>query len=564
MRSTFKTTYLQRRYVKWGTVTAVAAVLAGCAVTPQPLSDSEQLSLSLSDREAMYAKQEPVLKPISLDEAIARAVKYNLRHRLMLMERALEDNMADVQSLDVLPKLTARAGLKTRNNEQASSSYSIQSGRQSLEPSTSSEKNARYADLQLSWNILDFGLSYYGAKAQSNKILASEERRRRVVADIIREVRAAYWNAVTAERLKHDVAQVLSESHTALKNAQETERQRLVSPVNVLRYRRDLLGMIRQAEALESDLALAKSRLASLMNLPPSTQYELVMPDPAKMAAPQLAYELNDLEMLAMVRRPEIREEAYLARNAVLDTKMSMLRLLPGATLFAGMNYDGNKYLANNSWADAGLQVSWNMFNVLSLPAIGKAGETREEVVALRRQALRMSVLTQVNVAYLEYQRASSIFNRSLELEGIQRAILRQAESALRSDAQTVLETIRTRVETVLATRARDMSYADLQNAVNTIYQAAGVDPLPDEIADASVASLAAAVKESSRQIDMGAVQLPYSMQMPSAVPVAAAAPVAVQEVAVAAQAPVQLPVLRPVTTSMWSSVGSLVGKNDE
>lgn len=562
-----KTSVARQRFVRLGSLTILAAALAGCAITPQPLVEEEQFVLALADREAMYAQQEPVTQAITLEEAIARAVKYNLQHRLMLMERALEDNLADVQGLDMLPRLTARAGLKTRDNTYASSSYSVESGRESLEPSTSQERNIRNADLQLSWNVLDFGLSYFGAKAQANKILAAEERRRRVVADIIREVRTAYWNAVTAERLKNEVSSILGEARTALSQARETERQRLLAPINALKYQRDLLGMVRQVEALESDLALAKSRLASLMNLPPASQYDLVVPAAGSLEVPRLAYGLEDLETLSMVRRPEIREEAYLARNAVLETRMSLLRLLPGVSLFGGLNYDSNKYLVNNNWADAGMQVSWNLFNVLSWPAISKAGDTREAVAQLRRQALRMAVLTQVNVSYLEFQRAASVFERSKELDRIQRAILQQTEGALRSDAQTVLETIRTRVETVLATRARDLSYADLQNAMSAIHQAAGIDPLPQTVADDTVAGLAAAVADGSRVIDMGGLQVPRLMAEASliqqAVPVEAVAPVAQTAQAVAAASVAatvaQQPALRPVAVSMWSSTGSLV-----
>lgn len=559
-----------RRTLRFGGLTLLAVALAGCAVTPQPLVEQEQFVLALADREAMYSAQEPVTQAITLDEAIARAVKYNLQHRLVLMERALEDNLADVQGLDMLPKMTARAGLKTRSNTYASSSYSVDSGRESLEPSTSQERDLRNADLQLSWNVLDFGLSYFGAKAQANKILAAEERRRRVVAEIIREVRTAYWNAVTAERLKNEVSSILGEARTALGQARETERQRLLAPINALRYQRDLLGMVRQVEALESDMALAKSRLAALMNLPPSAQYDLVVPASDSLAVPRMAYSLDDLETLSMVRRPEIREEAYLARNAVLETRMSLLRLMPGVSLFGGVNYDSNKYLVNNSWADAGMQVSWNLFNVLSWSSISKAGDTRVAVAQLRRQALRMAVLTQVNVSWLEFQRATSVFERSQELDRIQHAILQQTEGALRSDAQTVLETIRTRVETVLATRARDLSYADLQNAMSSIHQAAGIDPLPQLIGDDSVAGLAAAVADARNVIDMGGLEVPRLMTQPglfqAAVPAQATEPVA-QVVEVAAALPVaepvgasmaQQPALRSVPVSLWSSTGSL------
>jgi outer membrane protein TolC len=494
----------------------LSAALAGCAVNPVQLNQQDLLLQANNDRLTMFATQEPVVAPITLDEAIARALKYNLQQRVALMERALQDNLLDVQKYGMLPKLSARAGLRTRNNDYGSSSESLASGRQSLEPSTSQERDGDNADLQLSWNVLDFGLSYYGAKAQGNKALAAEERRRRVAADIIRDTRAAYWNAVTAERLKHQVGDTLNQARQTLQYARQTEQQRLVAPIVALRYQRDLLNMVRQTEALDNELAQAKAKLAALMNLAPGTPFTLAAPDATTLTVPNLPYQLEQLETLAMVRRPELREESYLARNAVLETRMSLLRLMPNAALFGGLNYESNKYLANQNWADAGVQVSWNLLNVLSWPATKRAGEARNELAELRRQALRMTVLTQVHVAWLERERAVAMFNRAQELSRLQDAIQLQTENAARSNAETQLELVRARVETLLATRARDLSYAELVNAQNTIFQAAGIDPLPDSVGDGSLHSLASSIGQTTRLIESGAVKVPYLGQTPT------------------------------------------------
>ena len=84
--------------------------LSACAVKPEAITLDQQIAQASADRVRMFDAQEPVTRPISLDEAMARAVKYNLQQRLTLMERALEDNLLDVQNLDMLPKLAARAG----------------------------------------------------------------------------------------------------------------------------------------------------------------------------------------------------------------------------------------------------------------------------------------------------------------------------------------------------------------------------------------------------------------------------------------------------------------------
>ena len=92
-----------------------------------------------------------------------------------------------------------------------------------------------------------------------------------------------------------------------------------MKPLDALRYQRDLLNMVRQLETLEDELVKSKAKLATLMNLQPGTPFQLAVPSTDAEAVPAVPYKLSDLEVLAMVRRPEIREESYLARNAVLE-----------------------------------------------------------------------------------------------------------------------------------------------------------------------------------------------------------------------------------------------------
>ena len=490
------------------TVFAAAAVLllSGCSVTaPNQLSSDDMLRLANLDQMQMFGRQEPVTAAITMDEAVARALKYNLEHRLSMMERAISENMRDVKSMELLPKVTASAGYRDRSNELASSSESLATGQQSLVPSKSSERDGRTADLEMSWNILDFGLSYYEAKAAGNKALAAEERRRRVVADIARQTRAAWLAAASAEELRDEVAGALRDANAALAQSREAGNRRLVKPLDALRYQRDLLNLVKQLETLETELVKAKSKLAQLMNLQPGTPFRLAK-RPGGYAIPAVPYRLSDLEVLAMTRRPELREESYLARNAVLETKISLLKLFPNVKLFAGINYDDNKYLVNSRWADVGTQVSWNLMSLFSVPGILKGNELKKEIAPLRRQAIRMTVLSQLHVAWNQRFLAEKAFKRANEIATVQTKIDTQVVNAVRSHAETRLEAVRTRVETLLAKRARDLSYAELLNAQDAIYQASGFDTVPDSVKDDSLGGITDAIAAQNRAIRDGAL----------------------------------------------------------
>ena len=138
---------------------AMVLVLAGCGASPDPMTLDEQATRVAEDRTVLFAEQEPITKPITLYEAMARALKYNLDHRLKLMENALARKRLTSANLSLLPSLTAEAGYSGRNNFSGSNSRSLLTGVESLESSTSSDRDLQTFDLTMSWNILDFGVS---------------------------------------------------------------------------------------------------------------------------------------------------------------------------------------------------------------------------------------------------------------------------------------------------------------------------------------------------------------------------------------------------------------------
>ena len=74
----------------------VAAIFTGCAVQPVALTAEERQASITADLSAMFATQEPVQGAVTLEEAMARAIKYNLDHRLKLMEEAVSQRQLDL------------------------------------------------------------------------------------------------------------------------------------------------------------------------------------------------------------------------------------------------------------------------------------------------------------------------------------------------------------------------------------------------------------------------------------------------------------------------------------
>jgi outer membrane protein TolC len=480
-------------------------ILGGCAIHPRPLTLEQRQATMAADNQAMFAEQAPVSGPITLDEAMARALKYNLDHRVKMMEEALAQRQLDLASFDLLPQLTAAAGYTTRDNVLASSSQDITTGQQSLVPSTSSEQNARRADLGLSWNVLDFGVSYYGAQQQADRVLAAQQRRRKVVQLLMQQTRVAYWQAVGAQKLQAQIEPLLKQAQQALGDSRSIEQQGLKDPLQALGYQRELLSLVLQLESIRDELAQAKPKLASIMNLEPGKPFELVVPE--GFVEPQLAIAPEKMEETALLNRPELIEASYNERIGLNETHKAMAKLLPGIELSVGAHYDSNDFLVNNEWRDAGLQVSWNLLNLLNAKHIKAAAKAQYDLAREQRLALNMAVLTQVHVAWIDYASRKQQFEWTQKLDDVEQRILEHTRNATAASAQGRLAEIRASTSALMAGLKLYQSYAAYQGAYGQMVATLGLDPLPATVASHDLPTLEQAIRDTEQHWNQGTPQ---------------------------------------------------------
>lgn len=491
----------------------LALAISGCAVTSEPIERSVSEQRARSDLASMYKDQEPLSGPLTLHQAMARAVKYNLEGRLKIMEEALAKRQLDLASFDMLPRMALDAGYVGRNNTSGSSSQNVRTGEQSLVPSTSQDRDRRVADLTMVWNVLDFGVSYINAKQQGDQRLIVQERRRKVINTIVQDVRSAYWRAVAAERLLKQIDSLMARVDAARDNSQSMSEQRIGDPVQALGYQRSLIEATRQLEEQRRALSLAKTELATLINLPMGT--ELTLATPEDYPIPELKVGMASLEQEALASRPELREQDYQTRISTAETRKAMLRLLPGLELSAGGHYDSNSFLVNDKWADYGVKITWNLFNVISAPAAIDVAKAGEEVAKARRQAMSIAVLAQLYVANANYREALRQFETNQQLSNIDGQILGQLRNRHQAAGIGELELIQGELNTLQADLRRDLSYADLRNAYGQIFASAGLDPLPDQVQSTQVQSIATALASREDAWAAGNISVPPAHVQP-------------------------------------------------
>jgi outer membrane protein TolC len=475
----------------------ITAGLAGCAVQPQALTPQERQTSVSADRSAMTAQQEPVQGPITMEEAMARAIKYNLDHRLKLMEEAVAQRQLDLSRTDLLPRLALQAGYTGRDNQLASSSRDVVTGQQSLVPSTSTDRERVTSDLTLSWNVLDFGVSYYGARQQADRVLVAQERRRKVMHLLMQQARLAYWQAAGAQLLEGKVEPVLTLARQALDDSRKVEVERLRSPLEALNYQRQLLDMVRQLEAVRDDLAQAKPRLASIMNLEPGKPFSVQVA--SAMNPPRVSLPLARIEEAALLNRPELVEAQYNERIGLLETRKALAKLFPGVEVSLGGHYDDNSFLVHNQWTDVGLRVSWNLLNVLNASSIRGLAQAQLDVARQQRLALNMAVLTQVHVSQIEYLARLRQYEMAQQLNTVEQRILEYTRNASSANAQGKLEEVRAAASAMMSELRLYQSFGALQGAYGQVIATIGLDPLPESVPSHDLKTLGDAVRASQQ-----------------------------------------------------------------
>jgi len=459
---------------------ACAAALAGCSELPiQPIPDAEHAQRVQTDRGAVKHEVPPLGQELRLDEAIARALKFNLDRRARQLEEALALQQWDASSYDSLPKLVAAAGYNARDRDRISRSTDSVTGAPSLaNPSISQSRDHTLASLDLSWSLLDFGLAHYSQQQAADRVLAAAERRRKATHLLVQDVRVAYWRAASAQRLRDDVQQAIALANEAMDDARKAEEEKLRSPLDSLRYQRQLTENMRLLESIESELATARFELAALINAPVIQQIKYST-DPSLGTMDLLSTSAEAMEEQALAQNADLREHAYQRRIAAVEARKVLVRQFPNLTLNLGARYDTDRYLVEKNWAEAGVQTSFNLLNLLALPAQQRAAEAGIALADQRRLAAHIAVVTQVHVAREQLSAARKQLTRANALWELDDKIMQQMLKREQAQAGSKLERVAAQTTMIISLLRRYQALAQVHAAASRLQATLGVDPLP-------------------------------------------------------------------------------------
>ena len=492
--------YPAARTLQLSLVALACLTAAGCAnVQPVALAQQDMQPQLQKDSEAMRKEVEPITGALTLDEAMARALKYNLDRRAKMMEEALAMGQLDVSKFDMLPKIMAQAGYSNRSVPRFTTSQTYPDWQQngtkpgSTYSTTAEDRHSNY-DLGLTWSLLDLGLGYYGSKQQADRFLIAGEKRRKAMHLLMQDVRTAYWRAASAQLLKADVQKTIALAEEALVDSRKVAAERVKNPLDPLRYQRQLLENLRLLESIDQELSSARVELASLINAPLNQPITIATTDLKNISDEVAQVPVDKLEEVALQNNADLREQHYNSRIAREETRRTLLRMFPNVSFNYGTKYDTDRYLLSNNWNEAGVQMSFNLMNLFTAGTQMKLADAGVALADQRRVAAQAAVLTQVHLSRLQVINARSQYERADAIFATDNKIAEVMRNRQMAAAQSKLDVVSTETSSILSLLRRYQALAAVQVAENRMLATMGLEP---EIGSTSELSL----KELTEQI---------------------------------------------------------------
>lgn len=479
---------------RWSVV-FLALGLSACSFAPKNITTAERQARIQQDWQAIFTNTEPYFGKLTLYQSMARAIKYNLDLKLKQAEQAYAQADTNLASATMLPQLIAEGGYTARNN-----SYSVRSPNNPGTLTSTEDRDQHDGKLQFSWNVLDFGISYLDAKQKADLFLITQERKRHLLQQITKDIRFTYWQAWAAQNLSSKISPFIHEINDAVTMSHRAEREQLIPPAKAAYFRAELWQTYDEMYQIYSNLMQAKPELLAMLRIHPNAKVWLSQPTLILRQLPK-NFPLDkpeQLQQLALHHRPELREEDYQKRTRLTEITKSKLKFLPQLNITAGKNYDSNSFLINKQWADFAIRTTLDLLQVFSKYYALKSAKIDAMIADLRRQALSIAVLTQVEVSRLAYLEAEKRLKIARHIRDNRYQHYLHLANEQKVELNDKLSIVNAKAKWLLAKLKFNLAYAQWANASSQLLNTVGYDPLHNvQTLDLPVNQLAKQIQQS-------------------------------------------------------------------
>lgn len=455
------------------------AALNGCATTAVKY-DSDNIDAHASDQ-ALRPNAVPmdVTQPLTIDQVRNRTLAHNTDYA-RAQNRLFETvRKAGLRGKDFLPQAYASAAGAWRNNANASVGVKVGENTQNM-PSdfyTAQDQAVARANFTTGWDLLEIGLSGFKQNRRNINAYSQNEQNKYYCNRLMVDVENAYWRGVAFEQAEKKSKWLKGRVAYALSLSQERAAENPETKLSELMFQRELIDINRWYESLYRSLLSAKPELARLMNLPAGTEFDLKLTRlPADLG------EIGEQDALTLIttaykNRPEIRQALYNTELTKLKNQEDLWRHIPTMRLFLSGNGNSNSFLLNQSFATAGVSISWDLLRLGQIGETKRAGQVVLADTTAQTEILAGAVMAQVMIAREQMHKLDYDLSLAWKALAVQSEITTDLNEAIASGEKPETYLVKEELMRELSFIREQMARAELHTAKARLAQTIGVVP---------------------------------------------------------------------------------------
>lgn len=460
-------------------VRALVCTLALGVSACTSLETSDKSGFNQVEQLQKLAYSQPEIQgKLGLEEALSRGFRYNPGFQVQRYKAFQALGEVGLSQADYMPRAVAALGASQRSNVQASVGQRVNEMGEDLPTDfyTASDQSRTFGNVSASWNLLDFGLSYLENEKQKRYAQNEQETVRISCSALSTEIAQSYWRAKAFEQAEAKSDWLDWRINTALALSAERAAANPEIKSAELLFQRELIDLFRWYDSIYVSLSNSKAQLASLMNLPAGTQFEIATDQPISYLndLPD-----NDIELvkLAFEKRPEVRQRMLFDEIQEISNQQDFVRLFPSLSILFGAEQDSNGFLLNGSFSSISSSLSWNLYEFAKRGERRRVNEGRAELLKLETETVAGAIASQVAISINEYRARNATLDYAWRANTIQAEIVSDMTAAFERGEMPETYVVKEELLRELAIIRRDVDEAGHQASRMRVLNTLGLGP---------------------------------------------------------------------------------------
>lgn len=393
------------------------------------------------------------LRPLSLADCEAIALKNNLRYRVTLLETRLQDEQVRKAVAGYLPTMNAQFTKTRRNND----------------PLIKGDGGATFTfeDIEIDAfsiktliPILDFGNTYYAHQIAKDRRMQERIAAVRARQLLLRDVRVAFAGYAAALRQERLARSAVSAARNALKVAKSLEREGFAARSDTAFVEASLAQAEFAHTTARHNILDRRALLCRTISVPIRKPFTIVDTLPELPSMPTIA-DVPGIEQNALKARPELWVQDLSRHMAANNVRKSIAAFLPRVDGITNFDWSSNSFMVNPAFVSFGFMVSQSLLEGTSRIWNHKEAKKRVDVEKERALLLGMGVVLEVDYRLLRLLRAHETIASGEKVVASQKELLKVVQSRHRENLETGANVARALAELRRAERALDRMRTD-------------------------------------------------------------------------------------------------------